>query len=194
MIGAGAVRSGRAGFTLVELIVVIVMMAVVAAVAVPSMSNLSTQRRAVGARQVLRDLTYARERAMATGTTHWVSFSVSASTYSVLAENPASPGRAGATTITDPARGQSFLQRLNTGELTGSTISAVSFDTLTEVSFDRLGRPGTTAATSLSANGTVSLSGGWVVSVLRASGLATLSTGSSSSTGGTSSTGAEDMS
>ncbi len=186
-------REGRGGgaFTLVELIVVMVMMAVVAAVAIPSMSNLGTQRQAVGARQVLRDLSYARERAMATGTTHWASFSVSGNTYSVLAENPASPGRAGATTITDPARGQAFLQRLNTGELVGSSLSAVSFDSLAEVSFDRLGRPGTTAATSLSADGTATLSGGWTVRVLRTSGLVTLSSGASPGVGASSSGGAE---
>ncbi len=169
-------RAGGA-FTLIELIVVMVCMAVVAAVAIPSMSNLGTQRQAVGARQVLRDLTYTRERAMAAGLTHWVSFNVSASTYSVLAENPASPGRAGATTITDPASGALFVQRLNTGALAGATLSAVAFDSTAEVCFDRLGRPGSTAAPALAADGTVSLSGGWVVRVLHTSGLTTLTGG-----------------
>ncbi|MFN0011173.1 MAG: Tfp pilus assembly protein FimT/FimU [Phycisphaerales bacterium] len=166
-------------FTLIELIVVMVCMAVVAAVAIPSMSNLGTQRQAVAARQVLRDLTYTRERAMAAGLTHWVSFNTSSNTYSVLAENPASPGRAGATTITDPASGALFLQRLNTGELAGATLSTVTFDSTSEVCFDRLGRPGSTAGATLAADGTVSLSGGWVVRVLRTSGLTTLTGGGS---------------
>ncbi len=167
------------GFTLVELIVVMVMMAVVAAVAVPSMNNMTTQRRALGARQVLRDLTYARDRSMATGTTHWVSFNLSGHSYSLLMENPASPGFAGATTISDPARGpgQAFVQRLNTGELSGCTLSAASFDSQTAVSFDHLGRPASTAG-ALAADGTVSLSGSWTVTVRRTSGLITHAGGS----------------
>lgn len=169
----------KPAFTLVELLAVILAMAVLAALAVPSMNALGPQRRAAGARQVLRDLTFARDRATTTGITHWVSFSASANTYSLLVENPASPGRAGAATITDPATQAPFLQRLNINDLVTCTLSSVSFDSTVEVSFDRLGRPGSSSGSLLAADGIVNLSGSWRITVSQGSGLATLA-----STGG----------
>src|SRR6266850_7093494 len=89
----------RAAFTLIELIAVISITAILAAVAVPSMTSLSANRSTIAGKQILRDISFARERAMLTGTRCWLTFNAVTDTYSVLSENPASPGRGGASVI-----------------------------------------------------------------------------------------------
>jgi Tfp pilus assembly protein FimT len=158
----------------VELLAVVLMLGVLAAVAVPSLNGMSTQRRAAAARQLVRDLTFARTRAMATGTNSWVVFNTASGTWSVLAENPASPGRVGATTITDPATQQTMVERVGADEFAGVSITSVSFNGQSEVGFDRLGRPLMSNGTAHTTTGTVVFSGGWTVSVLPSTGVASL--------------------
>lgn len=162
---AGKPRLARRGFTLIELIAVTVITSIIAAVAIPALSSMTVARKRVAARMVQRDLAFARERALAVGSTHWVVFTPSADTYSVLAENPSSPGRAGATAITDPATGKSMLVQLNAGEFAGVDMTAASFGSGAEVGFDWLGRPLATGGSRLSSSGTVTLSGGYSVTV-----------------------------
>src|SRR5436190_22792948 len=83
------------GFTLIELIAVMGITAILAVVAIPTLSSVATNRSMIAGKQILRDISFARERAMLTGTRCWVTFNTTTDTYSVLAENPASPGRAG---------------------------------------------------------------------------------------------------
>jgi len=116
------------GFTLIELVAVLVIVAVLAAVAVPSLDAIGETRAAMAARQLLRDLTFARQRAVATGTRTWVVFDIDAETWSVLGEDPAAPGRAGATVLTDPATGRDHVQRLDAGSFVGVGISSAAFD------------------------------------------------------------------
>jgi prepilin-type N-terminal cleavage/methylation domain-containing protein len=163
----------RPGFTLIEVIVVILMVAILSAVAVPRLANIGSSRAGVAARSIARDLTYARERAIATGTRTWVVFSPSTHSYSVLSEDPANPGRIGATTLTDPnGTGKPFVQYLNTGEYVGVTMSSAVFGTGSEVGFDWVGKPYSNSSTALSANGTITLSGGYSVTVEATTGLA----------------------
>jgi prepilin-type N-terminal cleavage/methylation domain-containing protein len=153
------------GFTLVELIVVTVITSIVAAVAIPALSSITLARKRVAARMIQRDLAFARERALATGTVHWVVFTPAGDTYSVLSENPASPGRAGAAAITDPATGRAMLVRLNTGDFAGVDLTGASFGSGAELGFDWLGRPLGTGGTALASPGAVTLSGGYTVTV-----------------------------
>jgi len=139
-------------FTLVELVAVIVVLAVLAAAATVSTSSVSGAARLQwAARQVARDLSFARERAMTTGVTHWCRFDTSGQSYTILAESSVTPGYAGALTLTDPATQQPLVTRLNRNEwngvtlATGGTFAGVNYT----VGFNRLGRPLVTAGTAL---------------------------------------------
>jgi len=164
-------RVAAGAFTLVELAAVMVVMAIVAAIAVPALSNVAATRRGYAARQVLRDLSFARERALNTGLRSWVIFTTSSNSYSVKAEPAGSPGRSNAVTLTDPATGSNYTQLLNTGEFSGVTIASAVFDAGSEVGFDWQGKPLNSGATSLSSNGVVTLSGGATITVYAGTGL-----------------------
>jgi len=160
------------GFTLLELIAVMVIVAILAAVAVPTVGSIGNTRGAAAGRQLLRDLTFARQHATATGTRTWVVFDVSSETWSVLAEDPSSPGRSSALVIDDAATGRTFVQTLGSGTYFGVGITSASFDGAAEVGFDWLGEPLNSGESALAANGVVTLSTGHTVTVLQGSGLA----------------------
>jgi type II secretion system protein H len=171
--GSPTSRPVRTGFTMIEVLVVMVMIAIMAAVAIPKLGNVGSTRAAVAARMIARDLTYARERAIATGTRVWVVFNAGAQSYSVMSENPSSPGRAGAFVMADPnLSGKNYIQYLNTGEYAGVTMSSVNFDSNLEVGFDWVGKPYNNASNPLAATGTISLSNGFGVTVEVGTGLA----------------------
>lgn len=161
----------RRGFSLIELIAVMLVMAVISVVAVPAISGTKTARTRAATLQLTRDLTFARQRAAATGTTTWVKFDVAASTYTVMAESGPSAGRATAATITDPGMNQAMIVRLNSDVSVGVTLAGTTLGN-NEVGFDRLGRPLITAGTLLASAGEVTLSGGASVSIEPVSGLA----------------------
>lgn len=162
----------RAGFTLVELIAVLVIVGIMAGVAVPRLSNLGSSRSAMAGKQLLRDLSFARQRSIATGTVTWVVLDVAAGTWSILAEDPASPGRASATVITDMATNREYTITLGVNGFVGVSISSCDFDGGVEIGFDWLGRPRISDTTALAAQGFVVLSGGQRVNVEATTGLA----------------------
>ncbi|MBY0307315.1 MAG: prepilin-type N-terminal cleavage/methylation domain-containing protein [Phycisphaerales bacterium] len=134
----------RPAFTLIELVAVIVVLSVVAVAAtMHTASTSATARLQWAARQVAKDLSFARERALSTGTTHWVRFDTAGQYYAVLADNPASPGYAGAATITDPATQSPLVTNLDRGNwsgitvATGGTFSSINYT----IGFNKLGRP-----------------------------------------------------
>lgn len=161
------------GFTLPEMIVVMAITAILAATAAPSLLNLSTTRSAAAARQLVRDLTFARQRAIATGTTHWVVFNTTSQTWSILVESTSSPGRAGATALPDLATGRSFAQTMNANEYAGIQITAVSIGGGAEVGFDWRGKPFNASSAALSSDGTVTLTGSRTVTIKGNTGYAT---------------------
>jgi len=169
----GSAGHGARGFTMIELIVVMLMMSILSVAAIPSLASLGTQKHSAAARQVVRDLTYARERAMATNAKSWFVVSVSGGSYSVLAESNTSPGRAGATTINDPATGGLFVVRPGMGTFTGVAITACAFGGGSEVGFDRLGRPLLTSGALLTTTGTITVTGGHIASLSAQTGRAT---------------------
>lgn len=157
----------QCGFSLIELIAVLAVTSILAAVAVPALSNIGSARPKLAARQLARDLGFARERALTTGITTWASVNLAAATFSLLVENPSAPGRAGAVALTDPACGKAFIQRFGVGDFTGVSIIAVAIGggTHNEVGFDWLGRPLDQTQTLLSTTGTISLTGGNSISI-----------------------------
>lgn len=153
------------GFTFIELLAVMVVVAIMALVAIPTITTLSADRSAIAARQLLRDLSFARQRAVATGTRSWVVFDTVAHTWTILVEDPLAPGRAGAAVIQDPATGHDFVQTLDANEFAGVQFLTVDFDGNLEVGFDWLGQPLNDTEADLVALGSVTFSGNDVVEV-----------------------------
>lgn len=162
------------GFTLIELVSVIVIVAIIAGVAMPTMGTLSTSRSYMAATQLFRDITFARQRAMATGVVTWVVISTGAGTWSVMAENPASPGRAGATILNDFATGRPYTITIGggAGDYPGVTFSSANFGGGTEIGFDWKGKPRINDSTALASQGSVVLGNGSRVTVEVTSGYA----------------------
>lgn len=168
------VRTARPAFTLIELLAVVAVTGILAVVALPAVSQLAATQRRAAANVLQRDLTYARERASSTGVKAWVVFSSSSQSYSVLSENAASPGRAGATTLTDPATQTAFVKKFGQGDYTSISLGTISFDSDNEVGFDRLGQPLRTSGALRTSDGTVILSNAWRVRVAARTGLVTV--------------------
>lgn len=164
------IRGRRPGFTLIELAAVVVVVAILAGVAASTMAASAGARSAAAARRLLRDLTFARQRAVATGTRTWVVFDTAAGTWSLLEEDPADPGRAGASAITDPLSGRPMVETLGAGTWAGVALQSAAFDAGAEVGFDWLGRPLNATGSDLAATGTAVLSGGRQVSVTAGTG------------------------
>lgn len=158
-------RKRSAGFTLIELLAVLIIVGIMAGVAWPSMSNLGSTRSGLAGRQLLRDLTFARQRAMATGTIHWVAFDTGLGTWSVYVENPSSPGRAGASILTDLANGMPYVTSLATAEFHGVSITSCNFGGGPEIGFNWIGKPLVVGGFDMSTQGVVTLTGGRQVTV-----------------------------
>ncbi len=152
------------GFSLIELVAVMVVAGILAGVAVVSLSSTRSSRTTIAARQLERDLTFARQRAVATGVRCWVSFDTGANTWSVLSEDSASPGRdPGATVLTDPSTHGPFVHNLNANQFIGVTLGTVDFDGEDWIGFDWLGQPlAKTSELALVAQGFAQLTGGGV--------------------------------
>lgn len=142
-----------------------ILVGVMAAVAAVSLGSTTANRSSIAARQLQRDLTYARQRAMATGLPTWVMFDTGAESWDVREEDAASPGKANATTITDPADGRPMIEVLGSGTFLGVGITTAVFDGAAEVGFDWLGQPLNSAETALAADGTVTLTNNHQVQV-----------------------------
>ena len=158
------------GFTLVELLAVMLIVGVLAASAVPSLRKMASTQASMAAAILLSNLTHARQLAIATGTRTWVVFDTGAETWTVLSEDPSSPGRVNATVINDPATGGTLVQTLGTGSFSGAQIISASFDSNPEVGFDWLGRPLNSAENSLVAQGTVTLTDNHLIQVAVSTG------------------------
>ncbi len=162
----------RRAFTLVELVAVIVIVLVLIATAAPNLARTSVTSR-TALRMIQKDLSSARERAIASGRRTWVTFDTSVHSYVVKQESASSPGKAGATAITDPATGVAFLRRLNTGEFAGVALTSVSADSGSEIGFDWKGTPLNSGEGVLSANATITVSNASTITVLALTGAVT---------------------
>ncbi|MFN8815369.1 MAG: Tfp pilus assembly protein FimT/FimU [bacterium] len=166
------------GFTLIELVAVMVLIAIMSAVAVPSIANLPSMRAGAAARQLARDLIFARQQAMARGATVWVVFNTTNEAYSILAESAASPGLGNAVALTDPATGLPFVQVFTSGEFANVDLSWVIIggSAGTHLGFDWLGRPVDSDGTLLTVLSSVRLnSGAYIITVAAQGGAVTVS-------------------
>lgn len=163
-------RTPSRGFTLIELIAVLIVLAIMSVVGAASLSGTARAREAAAARQIRSDLAFARQLAVASGRPAWVTFSTSADTYTLLAQTGTTTGLANAQTLTDPATRSPFVIRLGEGAYAGVDITAASFDGGATVGFDTLGRPISSTATLLAADGSVTLSGGTLITVTARTG------------------------
>lgn len=161
------------GLTLVETMAVLLVLGILAATAVLVIGSTINNRATIAAKQLQRDLGYARQRALATGIRMWVVFDDSAGTWTVYEEDPDNPGRAGRSVVTDPARHDDFVQTLDSGSLRGVEIVSVDFDGGNEVGFDWLGEPLNDTEAALAAEGTVTLTGSHQVQVTAGRGAIT---------------------
>ena len=157
------------GFTMIELIAVIVILAVISVGAAASLSSLQDSRAAMAGKSLLRDLTFARQHAIATGRKTWVEFDTTAKDWRILAEVPSVSGR---TAVFDTATGSDYVQAIDTGSFAGIDFVSVDFTSTDEVGFDWLGRPFDATDTALAAAGTVTLTGNHVVRVHQETGYA----------------------
>ena len=148
----------RRGFSLMEVTAVMVVVGIMAGVAIVSISSTAGNRVSISARQLLSDLTYARQRAIATGTRTWVVFDENAETWTLF-EGPL----ATRTPIIDPATGEQFMQQLGTGPFVGVEIVSAAIDGNVEIGFDWLGRPLNSAENALVAPAIITLTGGKMV-------------------------------
>lgn len=159
-------RPGRGGgFTLIEWIAVVVIISVMAVVAATALSSIGSTRAGIAAKQLQRDATCARQRAIETGTVTWVIFDTTAETWTILGEESSNPGRSNATVLSDLETGQDYTQSLGISSFAGVQIAGAVFDGDVEVGFDWLGQPRNGAETALAAQGSVMLTGGHVVNV-----------------------------
>ncbi len=146
---------------------------IIAATAIVSLAGTTGKRSAMAAMQLQRDMTFARQRAVATGTRSWLDFETNAGAWTVRVENPPpGAGRGTAPVLTDPATGGEFVQAMNTGTFIGVTMTIIDFDSENWIGFDWLGRPldKTGEATPLTADGSVTFSGGETVTVEKDTG------------------------
>jgi prepilin-type N-terminal cleavage/methylation domain-containing protein len=163
------------GFTLVELVSVVVIIAVLAATAVPTLAALSTTRQGKAARLLLRDVAFARERALATGRRSWIEFDVADQIASFSADDPQAPGFDDSIAMTDPGTGRPYSRAFGVGDLREAGFSDPDFNADAVLGFDWLGRPIDRDGNDLSTAGTLELSGGWAIEVIPETGLALLS-------------------
>lgn len=160
----------RPGFSLIELIAVLVILGIVISTMIMGVGTTDATRRSAAAWVVVRDLAYARERAIATGTTHWVAFTPASDSYTALVDDTSNPGFANALALSDPATGAAFARTLNINEYLGVEITSASFGASDDLGFDWRGRPIESDADPLAADGTVTLTGGLQIVVERDTG------------------------
>jgi prepilin-type N-terminal cleavage/methylation domain-containing protein len=151
----------RRGFTLVEVLCVVVILGVSAAFVVPRLSQRDDLMAASMARNVMADVIYAQNRAVATRQIQYVRFDSTNQRYDVLS------GLSPETFVTHPVNGGSFRVPLGAGRidhLRVVSLAAASFDGQTCLAFDELGIPYacdvSTGVRSAMTAGTIRLSAG----------------------------------
>ena len=150
-----------------ELAAVMVVTAIIAGTAIVSLSGTVGNRPTMAARQFQRDLTFARQRAVATGARTWVEvlINVNEDEWKVLAEDPDNPGKGNATVLNDPATNGPFIQQVETGQYIGVEITSTIFDAGNDIGFDWLGRPLNATEALLAVQGSVTFTDGHIVTV-----------------------------
>lgn len=150
-----------------------VLAAILAAIATPAISRASSLRASVAANTLYQDILYARERALVTGVTTWIEFSLPDG-WSILAEDPASPGRGSATPLLDPATSAPVDRSLDQDHFAGVSLASFTIRSGTSLGFDPLGRPLDDSGSPLSAPAIILFSSDHRLDIAPITGLPTL--------------------
>jgi prepilin-type N-terminal cleavage/methylation domain-containing protein len=155
------------GFSLIELIAVLVITAVLSLAAGPVLSSVDNNRQALAASTLRRDLAYARQVAIATGTRSWVVFDAVGQTYELYQEDPDNPGRASRVLLRDPARGKDFQVAMGSGAQLASVTIESDGD---EIGFTYLGQPLLEDESDMTQNAQITLTGSRTIVVTGVTG------------------------
>ncbi len=155
------------GFSLIELIAVLIITAVLSVAAGPILSSVDDNRQALAANALRRDLAYARQVAIATGTRAWVVFDAVGQTYELYQEDPDNPGRANRALMRDPAIGEDFQVAMDSG----AQLASVSIEgDGAEIGFTYLGQPLLQDETDMTQNAQITLTGSRTIVVTGVTG------------------------
>jgi prepilin-type N-terminal cleavage/methylation domain-containing protein len=138
---SAARRRGRFGFTMIEMMVTVLVLSIAAAIVGVGLGagNVSYAQTESAARQVMADLIYAQNRAIATQQDVYVTFNTASSTQNgVAADTYALCSALPSTFLTNP-----MTQSNYTNSWSGKTwsISSVAFGGQKQIYFDELGTP-----------------------------------------------------
>ena len=145
------------GFTLIELVAVIVIVAILSGVAAASLGAVQDRRIAFALHETASDVTFARDRALATGCSMWVVFDVGADTYELRRDDMAAPGFANAKTIEDSMTGQLFIRDIRDVHGNAVDLTEANFAGSAIIGFDWMGRPILADGSPLPAAGSIAI-------------------------------------
>jgi len=157
----------RNGFTFIELTMVLVIVAIIGVLVMKPVSYLSQVREAAAARIVKADIRYAQSYALRTQLSTCAIFNPATGIYNLY--NQSSPGVWAL--MTNPLLNTSYTVNIGTGNYSGVVLSQTNFNGVNNgLIFDDSGTPYSCnsscgAITLLSAQGSVTFSGGTTVTV-----------------------------
>lgn len=156
---------------MIEMVAVIVLVAVIGIVAGgPTLAHVASVRTRSAAGRIVSDLRFAQRHAMSARLRTWVAFDASNESYRLYVENPSNPGKAGRVGLMHPLDQTTNAIQLGAAPFTGVGIASVAINSGSEVEFDSFGRPHDSAGAALSSTGTLTLTGGVVITLHPVSG------------------------
>ena len=131
-------RRRRGGFTFAELLIVIMLIAILAAVAVPLALDTDDLQAEAAARQIIGDLQYAQNHAIATQSPVTVTFNANGNSYQLSNASGI---------LIHPINDSSYVVSFSTQrELTEVDVVSAGFGGSSAVTFDEMGAPGSGGA------------------------------------------------
>jgi Tfp pilus assembly protein FimT len=143
------------GMSLVELISVMVIAALIVGVAGGSLRQQQKVQWRTATNVVARDMMFARQLAMSSGLTTWVSFGYGSEfdegRYTIRQDTPGTPGFASSVALRDPATNADFLENFDPSPF-NKVIAGFFVGTGDTFGFDFVGRPVTMAGVLVTTN------------------------------------------
>jgi type II secretion system protein H len=128
-----SINQTRSGFTLIEVLCVVAIFAIAAAIVFGEMSSQGNLQAESGARQVMADLLYAQNQAIATAQPVYVYFNTGGSTYSLY--------QTWGTCLTNPISQHNYSTSWSSGSWSVSSVALDATAKQPAMYFDALGTP-----------------------------------------------------